>query len=466
MSKPLIFKNFFTSQWNKQHPHTPECVARHQSLDEDTDTDECLICLVNSYDLDDEFNPQELNTDYNTCICPNEVRPYKAKGAIWSLQKAVQYTFDQALDKSVTLNFWSCELDLSLNTWNTGQDKITRQVLIDYAMNDVFTATNLFFHLYNTPNYKPISIQASHLNSIMHFPALKQESLVVLADSHGKNLNPIIITPNCHIITYSIRGLQWINTHDQELCTRSIILKDPLSSLLTSCSHVSFLMGINSVRNLPATHVINQVQEVLNLLCSEYLHLTQKHSISIFAIIPCQKTSTYFPSTFSLTHNIDSYNQLLQSLSSNMKFSCIDLNITTEYLSSDQLHINHQYKKLFSDTILTHLDFIINQKPNPSHTKRRSREAIAHKNKKRHTQLKNKQQQHTLVRSIHSVWSLKYLKQFLKHHQIKYSRLSEVYHHKIRINFNNSYSHDRAERALSFDAFNELNFRQWIQEHN
>ena len=224
-------------------------------------------------------------------------------------------------------------------------------------------------------------------------------------------------------------------------------------------------MGTNSIRHLPAEHVINQVQNILNALRTQYLHLTQKHSISIFTIIPCQKTFTYFPSTFSLTHNIDTYNQLLQSLSSNMQFSYIDLNITTEYLSSDQLHINHQYKKLFSDTILTHLDRIINQKPNSSHSKRRSREAIARKNKKRHTQLKNKQQ-HTLIRSIHSVWSLKYLQQFLKHHQIKYSRLSEVYHHKIRISFNNSYCHDHAERALSFDAFNELNFRQWIQEHN
>ena len=80
--------------------------------------------------------------------------------------------------------------------------------------------------------------------------------------------------------------------------------------------------------------------------------------------------------------------------------------------------------------------------------------------------MKNKQQQHILIRSIHSVWSLKYIKQFLRHHQIKYSRLSEIYHHKIRIRFNNSYCHDHAECALSFDAFNELNFRQWIQEHN
>ena len=79
-------EGFFTSQWNKQHQHTPECVARHQPLDEGPDPDDCLICLVNSDDLDDEFNLQEPDVDYSTCICPNEIRSYKSKGAVWSLQ--------------------------------------------------------------------------------------------------------------------------------------------------------------------------------------------------------------------------------------------------------------------------------------------------------------------------------------------------------------------------------------------
>ena len=59
-------REFFTSHWNKQHPHTSECVARHQPLDEDPVTDDCLICLVNSDDIDDEFNSQDPIDDYNT----------------------------------------------------------------------------------------------------------------------------------------------------------------------------------------------------------------------------------------------------------------------------------------------------------------------------------------------------------------------------------------------------------------
>ena len=208
-------------------------------------------------------------------------------------------------------------------------------------MNDIFSPTNLFCYLYNNPNHKKISIGTPHLNSIILSPALKQESFPTIADSHGKNFNPIIVTANYHIITYSITGLQWINPHDQQLCTRSVISKDPLSSLLTSYSHVSFLVGINSFRNLPATHVINQVQDVRNTLRSQYLRLNQQYDISIFAVIPCLKASAHFPFILSLMHNVHSYNQLLQNLSPKMRFLYINLNVTTEYSSSDQLHIHH-----------------------------------------------------------------------------------------------------------------------------
>ena len=62
-----------------------------------------------------------------TIITPVSVRMKsvpKSEGAIWSLQKAIQYSFDQALDKSITLNFWSFGLGLCLHTWNTNHDKL------------------------------------------------------------------------------------------------------------------------------------------------------------------------------------------------------------------------------------------------------------------------------------------------------------------------------------------------------
>ena len=71
-----------------------------------------------------------ITNDYHTCICPDSIRPYKANGAVWSLQKDIHVTYNRALDKAWTLNIWSCGLDLHLRTWNKNQDKLTRESLI------------------------------------------------------------------------------------------------------------------------------------------------------------------------------------------------------------------------------------------------------------------------------------------------------------------------------------------------
>ncbi|CAF2094915.1 unnamed protein product [Rotaria magnacalcarata] len=124
----------FARQWNTAHPHTADCVARHQPIVEESISADFLVCLVNSDDLDDEFDPTHPIDDYNTCICPSEIRPYKTKNALWSLQKAVQFTFNLTLDKSITLNTWSCGLDLYLHTWRLDTDK---RVLFPIGTNSV-----------------------------------------------------------------------------------------------------------------------------------------------------------------------------------------------------------------------------------------------------------------------------------------------------------------------------------------
>ncbi|CAF1290303.1 unnamed protein product [Rotaria magnacalcarata] len=138
----------FARQWNTAHPHTADCVARHQPIVEESISADFLVCLVNSDDLDDEFDPTHPIDDYNTCICPSEIRPYKTKNALWSLQKAVQFTFNLTLDKSITLNTWPCGLDLYLLTWRLDTDKRTRQALIYYAISDLFASTYLYFHFH------------------------------------------------------------------------------------------------------------------------------------------------------------------------------------------------------------------------------------------------------------------------------------------------------------------------------
>ena len=144
----------FTTQWNTTHPHIPECLTRHQRDNEVDTSDEYLICCVNADDLDGEVKSNNICPNYTTCICRDTIRPYKAESEVWSLQKAIYHSFDQALDKSMTLNIWSCGLDLCLNTCYNTQDQVTRTALLSYAINDVLAPTRLFFHLTkSTPSH-------------------------------------------------------------------------------------------------------------------------------------------------------------------------------------------------------------------------------------------------------------------------------------------------------------------------
>ena len=60
---------------------------------EEPPSDDVLICLINSDDLNDDYDEHHPMDDFNTCICPSNIRPYKSKNALWSLQKAIEYVF-------------------------------------------------------------------------------------------------------------------------------------------------------------------------------------------------------------------------------------------------------------------------------------------------------------------------------------------------------------------------------------
>ena len=131
LTNTLSLQEYVTRRWNLSHPHTSECLGRHQFVMEESPPDDVLICLINFDDLIDEYDERHSTDDFNICLCPNEIRPYEAKNALWSLQKAIQYGFHAALDKSLTFNFCSCELDLSLNTWIAPSQRCTRLSLIN-----------------------------------------------------------------------------------------------------------------------------------------------------------------------------------------------------------------------------------------------------------------------------------------------------------------------------------------------
>ena len=75
-----------------------------------------------------------------------------------SLQKAVGEKLGKFVDKTLTMNYWQCGLDLHLNTWREWLfseyeyderiEKQEREKMKEYAINDCASVAELFFHMY------------------------------------------------------------------------------------------------------------------------------------------------------------------------------------------------------------------------------------------------------------------------------------------------------------------------------
>ncbi len=447
----------FTNYWNKTHPHSEECLARHQNTNDELIDADILICLVNSADLEDEYDSSNINDDFNTCICSDELRPYKIKNSSWKLQKAIQYIFNQALDKSMTLNIWSCGLDLTLRTWQSTSDRITRQELTSYAINDVFAPTNLYFHIQSSSS--PIQ-----LDSIQPLVNHDGPCFLIITDSHGKYFPPCYNTQNYNNTTISISGLQWFNPYNQALCTRSLILSTSISNRLASCSGVVFLVGSNSIRNYSASQVIQQVEDIINLIQSQHVHLTQKHNISIVSAFPCFKLSSSFPTQEALSSNIDRYNYHLNQLSLYKNLTILNIPITPDQLSYDGLHIHVHYLSNIYIPIQQYFENIVDQQQLLTQRSQRSRAAKTRRNQKRHDKLRQRQRSQTVTRKISRIWNLHDLKAYLKHKNIKFSRLPEIRNHQLHIQFNHYVDQQHAENMLSFNEFDDNNYNNWISQ--
>ena len=347
-------------------------------------SDDILICLVNSDDLNDDFNPDDPTEDYNTCICPTENRPYKAKNAVWSLQKAVEFIFHQALDKSMTLNIWSCGLDLYLHTWRKEEDKRTRQSLVSYAINDLFASTNLYFHFHTSDSSSRNITNTTCLNNIHQNPVYHLPLFFLLSDSHGKYFPPTISTSKYKFTCKSISGLQWVNNYNKQLCTRSLLLSSSISAVLSTCNGVLFIVGTNSIRTTTALHIIRQIDDIIDLVRFHHPHLICKTDISIVSVFPCLKPSSLFPSNSLLLSNLNYYNNLLKALAIRKTFTVVDLHITSDHLNSDGMHVQVEHLPFLYNSIRQYLDELVEQRTNSTHSHRRSRIAITRRNRKRH----------------------------------------------------------------------------------
>jgi hypothetical protein len=280
----------------------------------------------------------------------------------------------------------------------------------------------------------------------------------VLSDSHATFV-PSLTTSSYQIIVKSISGLSWLNKKKSHLSATSQIQTATISSYISSSKSILLLIGTNSIRFSTAAYILNQVKDFILLLRNHHPHLIHKTSINIVATFPCRKTTNSFPTYASFRANIHSYNQQLLTLSNNLNFTVVDFQVTYDHLSDDNIHLHkadHVKNQIFKYfTSLTH-----EPPATPIKTSRRSIEALAHRNKRAHQKLAEKQQFFQLKRSIIPPWTVKHAKQYLKKQEIRFAKLPPIHKNILRIQFNDSISLEAATKALPEDIFSETFFFQ------
>jgi hypothetical protein len=296
----------------------------------------------------------------------------------------------------------------------------------------------------------------------------------VLGDSHAKHIGPNFSTSSYSLITRSIRGLKWIDNYNQNLCVYALLSLPEIQSYLSQANAILFLVGTNSVRIFPATKIISQIQQIILFVQQNYPHLNQHEKIFIPLTFPCFKTTSRFPTETSLISNINSYNEQLQLLSSQMNFNIINFDITPADLANDHMHIHSD--ELIRNSIIKHFDQVIQTistrtttiGSNPSlpstSSSNRSREALQARNKKRHEKRKIKQQQHQIKRKIHHQWTNAEIKQYLDSLHIQYGYIPPVYGNILRIQFNTQEDQDFADKHLGMDIFNENHYQEFVNK--
>ena len=385
----------FAVQWNRQHPHVQDCLSNlarrsstvHHSLE--------LICSVSADDLDEDIQPHSIHDDSPFCVCPIQLRPYKLRNPAWSLQRAVEFTLNVALDKAFTMNIWSCGIDPKLHRSLSPQDSLTRETMALYAMNDVFAPTQLFIHFHGStirevdhrhrelirdavfsPLGKVIDEQQSSASATTRQPALYPQqqsistrcisspttdsssilsSVFLLSDSHGQHLPSPIITPHHCLTTRATSGLQWHQPKDRLLCVRSLIHSASIVPLIASASTLIFLVGTNSVRCQFAQSIIDTISLVVSAIRHEHPHLKKPGSIVITQCFPCLRPSDLFQTVPSLTSNISAYNTQLKLLGARLAFDVVDLKITHRHLGNDKMHVHHLSRPLIRDALFNYL---------------------------------------------------------------------------------------------------------------
>jgi len=287
----------------------------------------------------------------------------------------------------------------------------------------------------------------------------------VLADSHAKLTPPHTSTPTHQITIASISGLKWVDDYNHHLSALHQLHLPNISRSIASSKAIMFLIGSNSLRVFSASRVINHVQDLISVLRQHHPHLSSQQAVCIVTTFPCGKPSNTFPTPTLLQHNIDLYNEQLQTLSVHLDFTVIDFDVQPQHLSPDHLHLH----KSFSDLVPHHIfnDFNILASTSttpPPKVSSRSAEAIQrrtqHRNQRRRLRLTEKQTMFYISRTITPPWTPKHIKTYLQTKQLPFAKISPVRHNQVRIRFNNDLTLKATDSSLPQDFFSSGNFSQ------
>ena len=238
-----------------------------------------------------------------------------------------------------------------------------------------------------------------------------------------------------------------------------LIQTHSIFSHLVSANAVMFLIGSNSLRKFMASTVLDQIQHVISTIRRQHHQFDNKDSISIVTTFPCLKLSHTFPRPELLQYNIQSFNEQLFSLATNLNFTITDFAIELYHLNRDQLHINQNYSNIVPDNIFNYFEWL-NSKSTSTNKKNncRSENAIKRRNQRRHLRLAEKQANLYICRTISPPWTLKSIKTYLQKNQIQFTKLSPIRNNQLRVRFNNSHTLQAANIMLPQDFFSFENF--------
>ncbi|CAF1297763.1 unnamed protein product [Didymodactylos carnosus] len=368
VTNPINLQTFFTNFWNQRHPHILQCSHQKQEINASSNRDALeLNCHVTEMNVEDEY-VDDKHADYVSCICPKEYRPYKSNSSSnWSLQKALKFTFNCALDKELTQNAWTYGLDKALHHHLTTEKQVIIENMIKYAVNDMLAPTKLYFYILRKLAEAILTVQS------------------VLGPSQA--------------------------------------LPSPSATALV------LLIGTNSIRLTKSTDVIEQVEQLITHIRNNHQQLEDEQNIAIIPSFSCAKTTQKFPTTTLLEQNIESYNNLLISLAQTMKFSILDIRIGQHELANDRIHVHHDAHDKIKAGIFDYFNRFISVPPPPEiqsviaephdqqqdHQKSskrglRSKESKNKRNQARHQRQYHHLLQHQISRAICPSWSMTLIK--------------------------------------------------------